>query len=47
MKENHGSHHRLFTDAQEDEIAEAIRGIWVDQGTVFTSSTFASIALEN
>jgi hypothetical protein len=46
MKENHGSHHRLFTDAQEDEIAEAIRHNYVDHSLLFPSSTFAAIAME-
>jgi hypothetical protein len=46
MKENHGSHHRLCTDAQEDEIAEGIRRNYVDKGMLFTSSTFAGIAME-
>jgi hypothetical protein len=46
MKENHGSHNRLFTDLQELEIARQIRAEYIDRAVLFTCQTFRQVALE-
>lgn len=46
MKENHGTHHRLFTDLEEAEIKHVIVSEYIEVGKLFTSATFQAIAKE-
>jgi hypothetical protein len=46
MKENHGSHNRQFTDAQEAEIATRIITEYIEVGRLFTCGTFEALITE-
>jgi hypothetical protein len=46
MTENHGTHNRLFTGAQEAELKEKILSEYVAPGNLFTSVTFEAIAMQ-
>jgi hypothetical protein len=45
-KYNHGNHHRLFNTKEETEIAHVIVSQYLDEGHLFTSATFAAVAVE-
>jgi hypothetical protein len=46
VKENHGKHHRLFTDSQEGEITDTIISKYVETGRSFTSATLMAVAMD-
>jgi hypothetical protein len=45
MEKNHGSHSRVFTEAQEAEITEGIVSDYVAAGNLFTSAVCETIAM--
>jgi hypothetical protein len=46
MKENHGTHNRIFNDWEEAEIKEIIVSQYLEVGKFFTSATFEAVARE-
>jgi hypothetical protein len=46
MKLNHGIQHRLFSDEEEAGIIKIIVSEYLNQGRLFTSTTFAAVAAE-
>jgi hypothetical protein len=46
MRENHGAHKRLFTDAQEAQMKDEILNDYIASGNLFTSVTFRTIAVK-
>jgi hypothetical protein len=45
-KESHGSHNRLFTDQEEDELTGTIVSDYLELGRLFTGQTFCALATE-
>lgn len=43
-KKNHGAHHRIFTDEEEEALADFIRFNYIDQGYHFSDKSFINFA---